>query len=160
MARDVECLEKVQHRLIRMLSNVKGKTYEEKLADAGLTTLKARRERGDAIEVFKTLNGFNRVDKNDWFLIAPTEIQRPSTRSNTNVEGDGLQTKKHDVILRERARIEIRNSSFRLRTARMWSDIPDEVKGAKSVNGFKNSYDAWILKKQTHEVGTGGNTEA
>ena len=30
---------------------------------AGLTTLVERRERGDAIETFKTLNGFNKVQK-------------------------------------------------------------------------------------------------
>ena len=64
LEKDIECLEKVQHRLIRMLSNVRGKTYEEKLADAGLTTLKASRERGDAIEAYKTMNGFNNVAKN------------------------------------------------------------------------------------------------
>ena len=30
---------------------------------AGLTTLMVRRERGDAIETFKTLNSFNKVQK-------------------------------------------------------------------------------------------------
>ena len=35
--------------------DVKGATYEEKLKDAGLTTLEKRRERGDAIEAFKTI---------------------------------------------------------------------------------------------------------
>ena len=36
-------------------------TYEEKLQDAGLTTLTERREREDAIETFKTNKGFKRV---------------------------------------------------------------------------------------------------
>ena len=159
LEKDIECLERVQHRLIRMLSNVKGDSYEEKLANAGLTTLKARRERGDAIEVFKTLNGFNRVNKNEWFQIAPAETQRPNTRSNTDVDDGGKQERKSDVILRERARIEIRNNSFRLRTARMWNDVPDHVKSAKSVNSFKNSYDTWMRKKQSLEVGTGRSTD-
>ena len=60
---DIKMIEKVQERMIRMLSDVKGKTYEEKVADAGLTTLRERRVRGDAIETSKTMNGFNRVDK-------------------------------------------------------------------------------------------------
>ena len=50
---DKKALEKVQERLIRLLSDAKGKTYEEKLEDVGLTTLTERRERGDAIEAFK-----------------------------------------------------------------------------------------------------------
>ena len=45
LEKDIECLEKVQRRLIRMLSNVKGSTYEQKLNDAGLTPLKDRWER-------------------------------------------------------------------------------------------------------------------
>ena len=44
-----------------MLSDVRGGSYEEKLRDAGLTTLAERRKREDAIEVFKTLNGINRM---------------------------------------------------------------------------------------------------
>ena len=59
---DINCLEKVQKRLIRSLSNVRGTTYEEKLKDAGLTTLKERRERGNLIEAFKTIQGINNVD--------------------------------------------------------------------------------------------------
>ena len=57
---DIKSLEKIQERLIRMLSNVKGQTYEEKLKDAGLTTLKDRRARGEA---FKAIKGFSKVDK-------------------------------------------------------------------------------------------------
>ena len=49
--KDTEALEKVQEKLIGMISDIKGNTYQEKLRDAGLTTLKQRRERGDLIEV-------------------------------------------------------------------------------------------------------------
>ena len=149
LEKDVECLEKVQRRLVRMLSNIKGDSYESKLENAGLTTLKARRERGDAIQAFKVLNGFDRVNKNDWFLIPATGSDRPSTRSNTVIQ-NGNEAQKSDAVLRERARTEIRNHSYRLRTARLWSDIPDSVKSVKSVNAFKNSYDVW--RKQSNSL--------
>ena len=97
-----ECLKKVQRRDIQMLSNVMGDSYEEKLRDAGLTTLKAQRERGDAIKTFKTINGHNNVEKSEWFLISPADCERPNTRSNTGVSVDGAQSRKQDVILRER----------------------------------------------------------
>ena len=145
LEKDIETLERVQRRLIRMLSDVKGHDYESKLKNAGLTTLRSRRERGDMIEAFKTLNGFNKVEKNDWFQILATESERPCTRSNTHTS-DGTFTRKADVILRERARTEIRNNCYRLRTARLWNEIPDTVKAAKSVNAFKNAYDAWKAK--------------
>ena len=64
---DKEELEKVQHRLVQMISDKKGETYEERLKSVGLTTLTERRRRGDIIETFKTMKGFNRVNKNNWF---------------------------------------------------------------------------------------------
>ena len=40
LEKDIESLEKVKHRLVRMLSNVQGSTFEEKKKDAGLKTEK------------------------------------------------------------------------------------------------------------------------
>ena len=81
------------------------------------------------------------------------ESERPSTRSNTIIGNGGDQKRKHDVILRERARTESRNNCFRFRIARAWNDLPDSVKVAKTVNGFKNSYDTWMKKQKQSEVG-------
>ena len=50
-----------------MISGLKGTCYEEKLAEIGLTTLEERRERGDAIQIWKILNGHDNVDKTHWF---------------------------------------------------------------------------------------------
>ena len=65
--------------MIRMLSDVHGSSYEEKLKKVGLTTLTERRERGDAIETFKTLKGFNKVEKEKWFKLEE-EDSRPTRR--------------------------------------------------------------------------------
>ena len=146
LEKDSEPLEKVQRRLILMLSNVRGESYEEKLLDAGLTTLKERRKRGD-LEAFKTLNGLNGVIKADWFEIDESNSTRPSTRSNTDVTESGGGERKTNVLLHERAKTEIRNQSFRFRTARAWNELPSWVTQAKSTNAFKNLYDRWQAKK-------------
>ena len=109
--KDIESLEKVQRRLVRTLLNVRGQSYEDKLRDAGLTTLKKRRERGDAIEAFKTLNGFNNVVKTDWFDIAEPELIRPDTRSNTTVAVSGEKTKREHVLLHGRAKTETNHTA-------------------------------------------------
>ena len=123
-----------------MLSDVKGKTYEEKLSDAGLTRLEERRERGDAIETFKTLNGFNNVKKEKWFKLEE-EDARP-TRRNAEVTEEGVRKKAH-VLKMESARLEVRKNFYNVRAAKAWNDIPQSVKEQTSVNAFKNAYDRW-----------------
>ena len=140
--KDIACLEKVQKRLIRSLSNIRGATYEKKLEDAGLTTLAERRKRGDLIEAFKTLTGINNVDKHRWFEIADRDKTRPGTRSNVNI-AEGENECRANVLIRGRARTEIRNNSFRFRIGRMWNELPDNVRQTKSNNSFKNAYDSW-----------------
>ena len=43
--------------------------YEECLKECGLTTLETRRSRGDQIEVFKILNGYENIDRNMFFSL-------------------------------------------------------------------------------------------
>ena len=133
-------MEKVQERLIKQLCDVRGTTYEEKLKDVGLTTLTERRERGDAIEAFKTIKGFNRVEKEKWFEFEE-ENQRP-TRRNTEITEDG-ERRKSNVLREEKARLEVRKNSYNVRAARIWNKIPESVREKTSVNSFKNAYDGW-----------------
>ena len=111
---DKKVLEKVQERMIRMVSDARGKTYEEKLHDVGLTTLTERRIRGDAIETFKTLKGFNKVDRNKWFQIETGDV-RP-TRRNTEITDEG-EVRKENVLVEEAARLEVRKHFFNVRAA-------------------------------------------
>ena len=149
--KDIGCLEKIQQRLIRSLSNIRGTTYEEKLMDAGLTSLAERRKRGDLIEAYKTLTGKNNVDRTTWFQIAPSDALQPNTRSNTNV-GDGRAAKRPSVLVREKARTDLRNNAFRFRVSRSWNNLPDHVRTANSTNAFKNAYDAWTQNPSSNRA--------
>ena len=139
-AQDKRQLEKVQERMIRMVSDVRGETYEEKLEDAGLTTLEDRRKRGDATETFKTLKGLNGIGKEKWFEIE-SENSR-ATRRNTEITEEG-ERRKNELLIIDTARLEIRKNFFSIRAARAWNGIPEEVKEQKTVNAFKNAYDSW-----------------
>ena len=136
-------LEKVQERLVRMLSDVRGESYHEKLRDAGLTTLAERRTRGDAIETFKTLKGFNRVRREEWFSVMEADA-RP-TRSTTSIGGEGEE--RRELMLKvERANLEIRRNFFTIRAVKTWNAVPDSVKNRRTVNAFKTAYDNWKIK--------------
>ena len=141
MRKDEEVLEKVQQRFIRMLCDVRGKTYEEKLNSAGLTTLAERRARGDMIETFKTMRGFNRVNREEWFKIQVESEHRP-TRMNT-IMVDGEPERRKEVIVGARAQVDVRKNFFTVRVEKAWNELPETVKAQKTVNGFKNHYDRW-----------------
>ena len=65
--KDIDKLEKVQRRATQMVEELEGYSYSDRLKILGLTTLKTRFSRGDLIEVFKILKGFENVDPEKFF---------------------------------------------------------------------------------------------
>ena len=68
-------------------------------------------------------------------------MTRP-TRGNTEVI-DGTEIKKIETLYKKLAKNEIRNNFYTVRVTRSWNEMPEEVKGVKTVNAFKSAYDAW-----------------
>ena len=147
---DCELLEKVQRRAIRMMSDVKGETYERKLKDAGLMLLKERRIRGDMIETFKTIKGMNKVEKDEWFKMVGED--RRATRQNAAVGQNGVVERRDDMIEHEKFQLEVRRNFFIVRVARVWNALPAQVKAATTVNMFKNCIDALTENQKLGEL--------
>ena len=114
---------------------------EEKLKDVGLTTLSERRVRGDMIETFKVMRGFNRVERDNWFSIQEETEHRPTRLNSFIVEGK--QERKMEVIVGARSQLDVRRNFFTMRVEKEWNKLPEVVKAQRSVNGFKNHYDRW-----------------
>ena len=76
LRKDVDMLEKIQRRATKLIPGLRDLTYEERLNECGLTTLETRRLRGDQIEVFKILNGYENIDSNIFFEIKESKITR------------------------------------------------------------------------------------
>ena len=51
--------------------------------------------------------------------------------------------RRRELIVGERAHLEVRRNFFSVRVARTWNMLPEAVKGQRTVNGFKNHYDRW-----------------
>src|SRR5437867_97671 len=60
LIKDIKLIENVQHRANRMIPELHGKAYEQRLIEVKLTTLETRCLRGDLIEMFKILKGFDK----------------------------------------------------------------------------------------------------
>ena len=58
--KDIDTLERI-HRATKIIPELRDLSYEERLKECGLTTLETRRLRGDLFEVFKILNGYEKL---------------------------------------------------------------------------------------------------
>ena len=125
--KDIEELEKIQRRMTKLVPELKDLPYEERCKRMGLTSLEKRRVRGDLIETFKIIHGYENVDRETFF-----ELARGSTRSNT------LKIRKRDHV-----RTLVRGSSFTVRVVNTWNSLPENVVSAPSISTFKKRLDMY-----------------
>ena len=101
-----------------MIQKLRIISYEVRLKECGLTTLETRILRGDQIEVFKILNGYENIDRNIYFSVK-----------------DGKRTRGHGVTLaKKQCRLDSRRFSFSHRTVNEWNRLSADCVGACSVN--------------------------
>ena len=60
--KDIDMLVRIQRRATKMIPELRDLSYKERLKECGLTTLETWRLRGDQIDVFKILNGYDNID--------------------------------------------------------------------------------------------------
>ena len=116
-------LEKIQRRATKLIPGLRDLRYIERLKERGLTTLETRRLRGDQIEVFKILNGY---EISLLIVIFFFEIK------------DSKITRGHNfTLVKKQSRLDVRKFSFSQRTINVWNKLPAECVQASSVM-FKN----------------------
>ena len=131
---DKDALEKIQRRVVNMVSGLQGKTYEERLAECGLTTLEERRTRGDMIQTWKIIHGVDNVDKKTWFKM----VDGDEALHRTRAAGNQLN------IVKPKCKNDLRRNFFSVRVVEKWNSISNRVREAKTLNSFKNLYDEWL----------------
>ena len=121
-----------------MVTNFRGRTYEEKLAEAGMTTLEVRRRRGDLIQAYRVLRQVDEVDPQVWFSTTQTRDGATATRQNR-----GFMNVERGV-----ATGEIRKNFWSQRVVDPWNSLPDSVKESPSLDTFKNCIDNLLAKER------------
>ena len=120
LQKHINAIENVQIRATKLVDGLKNLEYEERLKKCGLTTLLYRRMRGDAIEMWKHFNIYDRE------ILCPsfTPNERPIRNGNHSYQlyqrrsGDG-----------ERG---IQTNSYYFRITKQWNDLPSSVVQSKT----------------------------
>jgi hypothetical protein len=111
-----------------MVSGLRGRTYEERLKELGLTTLEERRHQAGMAHMYKIFTGKDGLRMADWFEL-PTAS---ATRRRQHV--DPLNTRPLY------GRLETRSNFFTVRAGEPWNAIPGRIKHARTVSRFKRDY--------------------
>ena len=115
-----------------MIPELRDLSCESRLLQCGLTTLETRRLRGDQIEVFNIVNGYENVDRNTCMFFKLKE---------------GSRTREHKAALvKEQCRLDMRKSSFSQKVINEWNKLPNDCVNASIVNMFRNRIDRYLIR--------------
>ena len=121
---DQKDVEKIQRRASKLIKGIKEMSYEERLRHLKLPSMQHRRRRGDMIFAYKVMTGKVGLDKDDYFINAPT-----STRGHQY------------SVLKGKATKHCRINNFSNRVINDWNSLPSQVVSAATVDSFKRALD-------------------
>ena len=130
---DVEVLERVQKRAIKMVSGLNGRTYEERLRELKMLPLATRRIQLDLTQTFKIIKGHDAVDPSTWFSLVGEQSGRVTRATSHPLN-----------IIRGAFNTEVRKNFFSNRVIDNWNALPADLKDSVTVNNFKSNLKEWL----------------
>ena len=131
LARDIECIEKVQRRATKLVYSLKGLSYEDRMKELNLYSMHDRRVRADMLLVYKIINGISDIKMDKLFTINSSKVTR----------GHKLQ-----LNVPKCSNSEIRRNFFSQRAIVPWNKLPEKVVESVTIESFKREYDKYMLR--------------
>ena len=122
------CVEDVQRRATKLISEIKNLSYPERLRELKLPTLSYRRIRGQMIEVYKIINHI--YDKN-----VSENILKFRPNADFNLKGNDYTLEQKRIYKPECKHF------FCNKVVTIWNTLPNNVVLSESLNVFKNRLD-------------------
>ena len=112
-----------------MIPRLKNKPYEERLKELNLFSLEKRRMRGDLIEMFKIIKGFDNINTEDYITFDRSNITR--RRHSFKITGKRFTSNEAKHF-------------FFNRIVNVWNSLPANVVDSKTITTFKNRLDKYL----------------
>lgn len=125
---DIEVIEKVQMKAVKMVSGLVSNDYGERCAELGLETLEERRVIQDMAQVHKIITGKDKLKKEELFKFV------------SGGHGQGTRLARDPLNLRaEKAKTETRKGTFTQRIVTTWNNIDARTKSLRTADSFKKA---------------------
>ena len=126
--RDIDVIERVQRRATKLVPEIAHLPYESRCRELKIQSLKDRRIRGDMIEVYRILKGYENIDYRKFFSL------------------NDRMSRGHPLKLRypDHWRSQLRANFFSIRVISPWNALPSKVVEAPTVAAFKSRYDQYV----------------
>jgi len=128
LKKDINTIEKVQHRATKMIWGMQNIPYSERLKLCGLMTMEDRSRRADILETYKILTGKEKINPDKLFKRV----------ENTKTRGHNMKLEKHQV------RTDNRKHYFSQRVINDWNKLPSKAVNAISINILKNELQIYL----------------
>ncbi len=125
---DINRLESVQRRMTKIIQGLRTLPYQERLRRLNLHSLERRRVRGELIEIFKWMKGYNKGDVSKVLKVGEQGI----TRSN------GFKLDKFRFIK------DMGKNWFTNWVVDEWNRLSNHVASANTINTFKIRLDKFM----------------
>ena len=117
----------MQRRTTRLVPELRGLTYEERLRKLKLTSLEERRARGDMIETYKLITRKENINPDKFFKMR-------------DMRGDP-EIHHGAIIFKKGFKGERRRNYYSQHVVDPWNGLPKRVVEAKTTSTFKKRYD-------------------
>ena len=126
--KNIQLIENIQRRATRIVPELRGLTYSERLKSLKLPTLLYRRKRYDLIQLYKIVHGYEDIKPEKFF-----EFNENCTRSHLF------------KIQKKGCKKNLRLNSFPMRCINQWNSLSEDIVSSDTVLKFKTRLDRILL---------------
>ena len=135
LKKDIKLLESVQRRATRMIPGFKRFDYGTRLKLLNMFSIERRHSRGDMIEIFKIIKGYDKLNFADFFQFVNNREDNSRGANHYNTRGHSLKLKT------AKSRLDIRKHFFSVRSVALWKKLSEGTVTSSTLNEFKRRLD-------------------